>query len=352
MHQSTRTARTVRTYTHVYTCTWMTSCSKEGEQEHEHEPGEQPVPATGGKSASKAWPWCGAEVKGEMVSAVGTAAAEVGVWLQGTCSGACARAGPGLELANTCLPCVRVSKRVLPGASACVDPFFSAMSRAVGVWGMAGCAMCGAAVCPACGADRDSARVDECGVCGISTVSDARASASLRPSADPPPPCRRSVGTIKPGAKANRHDQDAYTHQSTAATAAQSRREREATSHLHQGENQFFGGANAIERGPGRQLGLATNGQQLVVVSPRTQGRVSISKVAPGLGARRQAARSQPLGLVSSRPPFSSPAPVWHGRGAGVRERAGTGLSRRAWCRCLSACRPRAVEIVVRTRRT
>ncbi len=205
--------------------------------------------------------------------------------------------------------------------------------------------------------------------CAASPPLLVRGSRSRRPCALLPTHPLPAAAACPPSRHApQNHRSSMHTHTKAQEQLQRRGGEREATSNLHQGENQFFGTANAIERRPCPQLGVPTNGligpNVPALLFGRTQGRVRISRLAAGLGARRPTARSQPLGLVSSCPPFSSPAPVWHGRGAGVvRERAraglGAGLCRRAWCRCLSACCPRAmharvraVEIVVWTRRS
>jgi hypothetical protein len=133
---------------------------------------------------------------------------------------------------------------------------------------------------------------------------------------------------------------------------------REALRHLHQGQNEFLRGANAIECRQCTRLTLPSLAALGVFPCPLPPVRVhrlmhgQLSKTPLALGSRRRTSRPQPLGLLSSCPPFSSsPAPVGHGRAGVGCEQAhgsvGAGFHWCHWCRCLSACRPCASHACV-----
>ena len=140
-----------------------------------------------------------------------------------------------------------------------------------------------------------------------------------------------------------------HTHMDTQSQKGELN--REALRHLHQGKNEFLRRATAIERRQCTRLALPSLAALALFPCPLPPVLVprimhgQLSKTPPALGSRRRASRPQPLGLLSSCPPFSSsPAPVGHGRAGVGCEQAhgsvGAGFHWCHWCRCLSACRP------------
>jgi hypothetical protein len=115
---------------------------------------------------------------------------------------------------------------------------------------------------------------------------------------------------------------DAYAHGHTSPEAKTGRgAHRKTLRHLHQGKNEFLRGANAIERRQCTRLALPSLAALALFPCPLPSMLVprlmhgQLSKTPPALDSRRRTSRPQPLGLLSSRPPFSSsPAPVGHGR--------------------------------------